>query len=345
MSNKETYGFGIIGAGMIASFHAKSVIESDGGKLVALASRGKERAEKMSVEFDIPYYLDYEDLIKRDDIDMVNICTPSGLHLEPALAAAKHGKHVLVEKPIEITAERTDKMIKACEEAGVKLGCIFQSRFKEGTRKLRKAVNEGLLGKLVLGDAYIKWYRTQEYYDSVDWRGTLALDGGAALMNQSIHTIDLLQWIMGPIDTVYGKTGTFTHNIEGEDIGLAILTFKNGAFGVIEGSTSTYPGFPERLEIHGENGTIVLDGGEIKTWEIKGAEEKQEEAKEGEKAVGASDPMAISYEGHKAQINDMIDAIRNNRSPLVDGIEAKKSVELIRSIYQSSESGQSIKFP
>ena len=344
MSAKNEFGFGIIGMGMISSFYAMSIKQLKGSKLVAISDKDRERATKAAKDYNAAYYIDYHDLLKREDIDIVCICTPSGMHMEPAIAAARAGKHVIVEKPIEITLRRADKIIEACDKAGVKLGCIFQHRFDNATQRLRKAVEEGVLGELVLGDAYIKWYRTQEYYDSGGWRGTLTGDGGAALINQSIHTIDLLQWIMGPVESVYGKVGIFTHNIEGEDIGLAILTFKNGALGIIEGSTSTYPGFPERLEIHGHNGTIILEGGIVKTWETKGIEEKPKELFEKSKGVGASEPMAISIEGHRTQIRDMIEAIKENRKPLVEGLEAKKALEIILSIYQSSKTGKIFHF-
>ena len=207
---------------------------------------------------------------------------------------------------------------------------------------MREAVQQRQLGKLILGDAYIKWHRTQEYYDTGDWRGTLKGDGGGALINQSIHTIDLLQWIMGPVKTVYGKVATSTHLIEGEDLGLALLTFENGAMGIIEGSTSIYPGFPERLEIHGAKGSVILEGGNIKTWEIQGVKPKSAELSADEKSGGASDPMAISIEGHLAQYRDFVDAIQNNREPMVNGIEGRKSLEIVLAIYQSSRENKII---
>ena len=343
MKKTEKIGFGIIGAGMISSFHARSIRELEGAELVAIAGRSKENAQKLAEEFQVPYHLDYHELLQRNDIHVVNVCTPSGLHMEPVVAAAKAGKHVIVEKPLEITLERAERMIEACRSSGVKLACIFQNRFYSETIALREAAASGRLGRLILGDAYIKWYRDQPYYDSVDWRGTLEGDGGAALINQSIHTIDLLQWIMGPVDSVFGRTGTFTHRIEGEDLGVAVLTFASGAMGVIEGSTATYPGFPERLEIHGEKGSIILEGGNIKTWVIEGEEPVAAGEDQEKKGVGASSPMAISYKGHKTQIGDMIDAIRSDRDPMVDGHEAKKSLQIVRAIYQSSASGKTVK--
>ena len=338
----QKLGFGIIGIGNISAFHVKCVQQIENCELIAVCSRSEEKAKKASQKYNVPYYSNFVELINRDDIDVVSICTPSGMHLDPALAAAQAGKHVIVEKPIEITLERADQVINACQIANVKLAVIFQNRFGEAVQRLRKAVQQGQLGKLILGDACVKWHRSQEYYDTGGWRGTLKGDGGGALINQSIHTIDLLQWIMGPVKTVYGKVGTFTHRIEGEDLGLALLTFENSAMGVIEGSTSIYPGFPERLEIHGEKGTVVLEGGKIKTWEIQGVKQKPDELESAEKTGGASDPMAISIEGHLAQYQDFIDAIHEDREPLVNGIEGRKALEIVLAIYRSSQEGKPI---
>ncbi len=338
----EKLGFGIIGIGNVSTIHAECIQQLEGSELIAVCSRSEQKAKKASQEYDVPYYTDFINLVKRDDIDVVSICTPNGMHLEPAIASAEVGKHVIVEKPIEITLNRADKIIDTCQKANVKLAVIFQNRFAKAVQILRKAVQDGVLGKLILGDAYVKWHRTQEYYDKGGWRGTIKGDGGGALINQSIHTIDLLQWIMGPIKTVYGKIGTFMHKIEGEDLGIAIITFKNNAIGIIEGSTSIYPGFPERLEIHGEKGTVILEGGKIKTWDIQEMKEKPERLVEARRTGGASDPMAISIEGHMAQYQDMIDAIRKNREPMVNGIEGRKALEIVLAIYRSSKEGQII---
>jgi UDP-N-acetyl-2-amino-2-deoxyglucuronate dehydrogenase len=335
-------GFGIIGMGNISTFHAKCIQQIDVCKLIAVCSRSEGKAKKAAQEYDVPYYTNYIDLIGRDDIDVISICTPSGMHLEPALVAAQTGKHILVEKPIEITLQRADQIINACQEANVKLAVIFQNRFSKTVKRLREAVQQGQLGKLILGDAYIKWHRTQEYYDTGGWRGTLKGDGGGALINQSIHTIDLLQWIMGPVKTVYGQVATSIHQIEGEDLGLALLTFDNDAMGIIEGSTSIYPGFPERLEIYGEKGSVILEGGSIKTWEIQGVKPKPKKLLADKKSGRASDPIAISIEGHLAQYRDFIDAIENDREPLVNGIEGRKSLEIVLAIYRSSNEGKSV---
>lgn len=332
----EPLGFGIIGTGAIASHHATSIKELPNCNLKAVCSSSAARAEEAAVKFEVPGYSSVPELVSREDIDVVAICTESGNHMEPALAAAKAGKHVLIEKPIEINLERTDKLIAACRSAGVKLGVIFQNRYKPGYIRLKEAVSQGRLGKLLLGNAYIKWYRDEAYYSSSKWKGTLEGDGGAALINQGIHTIDLLLDVMQDVESVYGKVKTTVHAIEGEDLGVALLNFKNGAMGTIEGGTSLYPGYPERLEIFGEKGSIILEGGLISKWNIKG-EENSGDKPEAAESSGSSDPMAVDYKLHMAQINDMTQAILENREPLVNGETARKSLALILAIYQSSK--------
>ena len=340
----KIFKIGIIGMGMIGEHHAKAIAEIEEADFAAFQCRTQSKGEKFSKQFDSEHFTDYRDMLKRDDIDIIDICSPSGMHMEPAIDAAEAGKHVIVEKPIDVTLERADKMIDACRKNGVKLGVIFQSRFADNTRKLKNAVDNGELGRIVLGDAYIKWHRPQEYYDSTDWRGTIKGDGGATLINQSIHTIDLLQWIMGPVKSVQGKITTLAHNIEGEDVGLGLLEFENGALGVIEGSTATFPGFPQRLEIHGDKGTIILEADKIKNWLIGEEEDKADNA-EKISGTGASDPMAISYEGHRRQIQDFIDAIKEDREPFVNGEEGRKALEIVLAIYKSSREGRPVKFP
>lgn len=335
-------GIGIIGTGSIAGQHLKSIQELDNCEIIAMASSSHERAQKATETYGIKTYNNYEDLLENPAIDAVIIGTHSGNHLGPSLAAAARGKHILVEKPIEISAPRADQMIEACKRAGVKLGVIFQNRFSPDYRKLKAAVGSGKLGKLILGNAYIKWFRDTNYYQSSTWKGTLKGDGGAALMNQGIHTIDLLLDIMGDVDRVFGKVQTVKHKIEGEDLGLAILSFKNGALGTIEGSTAIIPGYPERLEVFGTQGSVILEGGKIVAWNLEGQDADDSISKK-ETQSGSSDPLAIDYLLHKAQISDFIEAIQNDRPPLVDGPEGKKSLVLIQSIYDSAKQGREIK--
>ena len=333
---RKALGFGIIGTGAIASHHAESINELDNCQLVAVCSSTPERAVEASKKFGVEAYSNIDDLLSREDIDVISVCTESSNHMEPIIAAAMAGKHVITEKPLEVSIERADKIISVCRSQGVKLGVFFQNRFNPSYLKLKEAVREGLLGKLILGNAYIKWYREEAYYSNSNWKGTLKGDGGAALINQGIHTIDLLLDIMPDLESVFGQVRTMVHNIEGEDLGVAILNFKNGAVGTIEGSTSLYPGYMERLEIFGENGSIILEGGQIIHWNIKG-QKGLDNAVQKASSSGASDPMSVDYRLHMAQIKDMVEAIHEDREPLVNGEIARKSLELILAIYQSSK--------
>jgi predicted dehydrogenase len=254
---------------------------------------------------------------------------------------------LLVEKPIEITLSRIDAMLEAAKRAGVVLACVFPFRFSAGVAPVREALASGRLGRLSLADAYVKWHRPQSYYDG-SWRGSLALDGGGALMNQSIHTIDLLQWLAGPVTSVFGRTATLAHRMEAEDTASAVLTFANGALGAIQGATSAWPGDPSRIELHGDRGTIALEDARIVTWKLADAAPGEEERMlnlEASAGSGASDPMAIGYERHRRQIVDMIEAIRDGRPPAILGAEARRSVEIIRAIYRSAASGQAVELP
>src|SRR5437762_3574542 len=244
-------GFGIIGCGMISRFHAKAVADIKGAKVTACFDSFTSAADKFGAEIGCKVYHDLDKMLADKAVDVVTICTPSGVHMEPAIAAAKAGKHIIVEKPLDITLKRCDAMIAAADKAGVVLSTIFPSRFHESSQLLKKAIDAGRFGRLTMGDSYVKWFRTQEYYDSGGWRGTWALDGGGALMNQAIHNVDLLQWLMGDVESVHAMTATLAHErIEVEDTAVAVLRFRNGALGVIEAATSAYPGLLKRTEIH-----------------------------------------------------------------------------------------------
>ncbi|MBM4048289.1 MAG: Gfo/Idh/MocA family oxidoreductase [Planctomycetes bacterium] len=345
------YGFGLVGCGMIAEFHAKAISEIAKAKLVAVSDCIPASAERMGKAYGVPFYSDYNEMVKRDDVHIVNICTPSGAHMEPALAAAKARKHVAVEKPLEITLKRCDKVIKACEKAGVKLATFFPSRFTPCNQLLKKTLESGRFGRVTLGDVYNKWWRTQQYYDSGGWRGTWALDGGGSLMNQAVHAIDLLQWMMGPVKSIDGFTAMLCHErIEVEDTAVAILHFESGALGVIEGTTSVYPGLLRRLEIHGSKGTVILEQDTVKTWQFE--QEQPEDAAVrkdfGDKPAGpgaVADPRDISHLGHRKQIEDFIEAVEQNRRPLVDGPEGRKAVEIICAIYKAAQTGKRVNLP
>lgn len=333
-------GFGIIGTGAIARHHARSIQELDSTRLIGVCSSSDSRAAAASERFGVKAYTDVETFLANPDLDVVCVCTQSGHHLEPIRAAARAGKHILVEKPIEVTMERAREVIAICREAGVKLGVVFQSRFNPHYQKIKQAVVEGIFGKLLLGNAYIKWYRDPQYYSASQWRGTISGDGGAALINQGIHTIDLLLDLMQEVESVYGQVRTAVHDIEGEDVGIAILNFLSGALGVIEGGTALYPGYPERLEIYGEKGSVIFEGGEILHWNVKDAPGLNLSNHKG--SSGSREPLNVDYRLHMAQIEDMVQAVRLDRKPAVTGEDGLKSLQVIKAIYEASEKSKRI---
>ena len=339
-------GIGIVGCGMIANFHARAIGDAKGAHLVGATSRRMEGTEKFAAEHGCKAFATLEDMLADDSVGAVSICTPSGAHRDPAVAAAKAGKHVIVEKPLEITTARCDEIIQACEDNGVRLTVTFQSRFHQSSRLMKQAVDSGRFGKITLGDAYVKWYRSQEYYDSGAWRGTWELDGGGALMNQAIHSVDLLLWLMGPVAQISAMTSTMTHErIEVEDVAVATLKFKNGALGVIEATTTAYPGALKRIEISGSEGSAVLEEEDIKDWQFanEGPEDetiRKEMAGKTETGGGAGDPAAIGHHGHTMLFEEAVSAINENRPSILDGHEGRRSVEVICAIYESAKTGQ-----
>jgi predicted dehydrogenase len=345
------YGFGIIGCGMISRFHAKAIADVRGAKLVACFDQFGAAVDRFATEVGCRGYHALDEMLGDPEVDVVTICSPSGAHMEPALAAANAGKHVIVEKPLEITLSRCDKIIAACQKNNVVLSTIFPSRFHESSVMLKKAVEAQRFGRLTMGDSYVKWFRTQQYYDSGAWRGTWELDGGGALMNQAIHSVDLLTWLMGPVASISAHTATLAHErIAVEDVATASLRFENGALGVIEASTAAYPGYLKRIELHGSDGSAVIEEEDIKVWDF--AKKKpgdaailQRMAGRTESGGGAADPSAIGHHGHAAQFQDVIKAIKSGRKPAIDGLEGRRSVEIILAIYKAAETGKAVELP
>ncbi|HET6883793.1 MAG TPA: Gfo/Idh/MocA family oxidoreductase [Pirellulales bacterium] len=344
-------GFGIIGCGMIARFHARAIADVRGAKLVACYNRTSEKAEKFAAEHGCRAYHDLDQLLADQAVDVVAIATASGAHKEPATAAARAGKHVLVEKPLEITLKRCDQIIDACDQAGVRLATIFPSRFHDSSQELKRAVEAGRFGRLTLGDAYVKWYRTQAYYDSGAWRGTWQLDGGGALMNQAIHSVDLLQWLMGPVAEIRAHAATLGHErIAVEDTAVASLRFKNGALGTIEATTAAWPGYLKRIELHGSQGSAMIEEEDIVKWDFakkdrRDAAVKRQMARTKSGGGGAADPAAIGHQAHAKQFRDFVEAIQEDRAPLIDGREGRRAIEIILGIYKAAESGKPVKLP
>lgn len=345
------HGFGIIGCGMIAHFHARAINDIRGAKVVACFDSFPAAADKLAATFGCKAYHDLNKMLADPAVTVVTIGTPSGAHMEPAVAAARAGKHVIVEKPLEITLKRCDKIIEECRKAGVKLSAIFPSRFHDSSLEIRRAIEAERFGRLTLGDSYVKWYRTQAYYDSGAWRGTWELDGGGALMNQAIHSVDLLAWFMGPVAEITASTGTLAHErIAVEDTAVASLKFASGALGVIEATTAAYPGYLKRIEIHGSEGSAAMEEEDIVKWDFAKKDRRDaaiQKAMSAQKSGGggASDPSAIGFHGHAKQFRDVLQAIEKDRAPAVDGAEGRRSVEIILAIYKAAELGKAVQLP
>jgi len=343
--------FGIVGCGAIGPWHAQAIADTPEAVLTACCDIIEDRAANLAARYgNARVYTDYIKLLEDDVVDAVCVCTPSGLHGKVTIDAAAAGKHIICEKPAEITLPKIDAMIEACDRAGVKLGVILQRRTSPMWHAVKRAVDNGRLGKMVLGDAYLKYYRSQEYYDSGDWRGTWELDGGGALMNQGVHLVDILRWIMGPVESVYACADHLVRDIEVEDTACAVLRFSNGAMGVLEATTSVTPGMDHRLEFHGSIGSILIDGDRIKRWAVPDCEDDQYSvAGNGgvDIKIGTAHtaPTSCATAGHQIQIADLCSAIREDRDPMVTGKEARKSVELILAIYESVKTGQPVTLP
>jgi predicted dehydrogenase len=335
---------------MIAGFHIRALAEIPGARVVALMDQIPGAAQRLSDSsaLNCEAYTELGPMLKRKDVDVVIVSTPSGAHMESAVAAAEAGKHVVVEKPLEITVERCDRIINTCAKHRVQLCTIFPSRFADANRALKAAVDAGRFGRLTLAETTCKWWRSQEYYDKGGWRGTWALDGGGALMNQAIHNVDLLQWIMGPVSHISGFTATLAHErIEVEDTAVACLRFASGALGVIQATTSVYPGFPKTIAVHGDKGTAVIEQEDVLRWEFtpETAQDraiKERFAQKTGASGGSSNPAAISHVGHAQQLSDFVEAIETGRAPLVDGREGRRAVEIILAIYRSAKTGQTV---
>lgn len=339
MSNMK--GIGIVGTGAIAIKHAQAIAELEGAKLVGLFNPNTQSAEAAREKFSAPVFSDTAEFLAVEGLDIVCICTPSGMHLEPGLAAIAAGKHLVVEKPIEINLSRADELIAAAEKKGVKLAVIFQNRFSPDYQKLKQAVDAGVFGRLLMGNAYVNWFRNDAYYSTSKWKGTLKADGGGALINQGIHTIDLLLDLMGEVKNVYGQVQTTLYPIEGEDLGAALVNFKNGALGNITSATALYPGYPERIEVFGTEGSAILEGGKLTAWNVKG-QSPLELSQDAGGGSGSSDPNAIGIQLHLDQWRLFLESLDSGSEVIVDGKTARKSVALICAIYESSRQGKAL---
>lgn len=344
----KTWSVGIIGAGNIADCHAMALESITNADLKGICDTNSETVQKLAGKYSCPVFPGSTEMLQSPDVDIIIVATPSGAHKDPVMEAARYGKHVLCEKPLEISLERIDEMIKAHEISGTRLGGIFNYRFNDVVRVLKDAVDRGRFGTITNASVFVPWWRNDAYYEN-SWRGTWKLDGGGALMNQSIHMVDMLQYMLGPVDSLQAYTATLGHpQIEVEDTAVAILRFKNNALGMIHGSTASFPGQFRRLEITGTRGTAVMEEDSLKLWQFAKPETEDDNIIKRfgtiEGGGGVSDPMSISYKPHARNITAFISAIEDDRPFEIDGAEARKSVEIILGIYRSARQKKEIVF-
>ena len=334
---------GIVGGGNISDTHARAAAAIPGVEIVACVGANRERTARLAAPYGARVYDDYDQFLGHGPMDMVAIGSPSGLHAEQGIAAAKRGLHVLSEKPLDITTKRADDLIAACERAGVKLGVFFQDRLRPAVIEIKRMIDSGELGTPVMIAGRVRWYRPPEYYSGSKWRGTWALDGGGALMNQAIHTVDLVQWMFGPVARVSASVATRIHKIEVEDTAAAVIDFASGAIGTIEATTSLYPGYPRRLEVTGSRGTLVLEDDKLVRVDVQSsASAPAAAAPAAAPPENASSPVVSDASAHQRVIADFVRAIQNNTIPSCDGREGRRSVQLVEAIYAAARSRQPV---
>lgn len=337
-----TIHVGLIGGGNITNTHARAARAIPGVEIAAIWGTNSNRVAGLCQEHGGKPYQDLDAFLRHRPMEMVAIGSPSGLHATHGIAAAKRGLHVLTEKPIDISTERANALIEVVERAGVKLGVMFQDRVKPEVRQLKEWVLAGRFGQPLLLDARVKWYRPAEYYEASRWRGTLALDGGGALINQAVHTVDLLLWLLGDVLRVQSRTARALHAIEAEDTALAILEFRSGALGVLQATTAAYPGYPRRLEISGTQGTVILEQDRILSADLRTASTGNGEGIAPDNNQSASSAVVSDIRGHQALFEDFLRAIEQNGTPVCDGREGRRSIALVEAIYRAAKSGGTI---
>lgn len=334
--------FGIIGCGMISGWHADAIAAVNGCRLAGAFDVNPASREKFAAARGVRAYETLEQLLADPQIDVINICTPSGLHADLAIAAARAGKNILVEKPMALNSQQCDAMIAAARENGVLLSVVSQLRFAHAIQSAKTALENGSLGRVVCGDIYMKYYRSHEYYAGSKWRGTWAMDGGGALMNQGIHGVDIMRYIMGPVKSVYAICRTLDRKIETEDTASAVLEYESGALGVIQATTSVSPGSGRRMEFNGTKGTIVLMEDTIVEWTAEGMAVPADILIRSSRMEASRDPTKIDLDGHIRQITDVADSVRRGKAPFISGEEGRKPVRIIEALYESSRSGQRV---
>jgi len=338
-SGSGPVGVALIGTGLAGGMHAAALALVPEARLLGAVGTSAARSADFGARWRLPRsYADLDALLADGEVRAVHLCTPP--HTHPALAArvAAAGRHLLIDKPIARTVAEADEIIASCARHGVVLAGLFQHRFIPLCLRVKEAIASGRLGRIYLADCYVKWWREDAYYRASTWRARQATEGGGALINQAIHSIDLLQWLAGPVVEVSGHTAVVAHAIETEDLGVAVLRTAGGALGVIEGTTAAYPGFPERIELHGTGGSLVLDEGSRRLeWHLRGEPARVEQ--EGARQGNAADPAAVSPEAHAAAFADFLGAVRSGGRPAVDGHEARRALQIVEAIYRSARAG------
>lgn len=327
---------GIIGGGNISETHARAAREIEGVEIAAIYGLNQAKAQQLSQRYGGAVYADFEAFLRHRPMQLVVIGSPSGLHAEQGIAAARHCLHVLTEKPIDINVARADALIAECEKAKVKLGVFFQDRVAPDLCRVKQLIDAGHLGRPILVSARVKWYRAPEYYSESRWRGTFALDGGGALINQGVHTIDLLLWLMGEVTRVQAKAITGLHKIEVEDTIVATLEFKNGAVGTLEATTSAFPGYPRRIELTGSNGTIIIEDNRIVALDLRHSLEAPLVTVGPAPDASSTSAVVANVSGHRRLLEDFIHAIETNGDPRCDGHAGRESLALVQAIYESA---------
>jgi UDP-N-acetyl-2-amino-2-deoxyglucuronate dehydrogenase len=337
---KKIWHFGVIGLGGISELHIEAIKGIEEARLTMVSDRKITKAREVGQREQCAWTTDYTEMLSNPDLDVVCVTTSSGSHAPIGVEVIKAGKHLLIEKPMAMTTAEAEQMLRLAKANGVMISVVSQRRFEPQHMIVHDVIKQGRIGKLLLIEIACPFFRSQDYYDSADWRGTVDQDGGV-LMNQGIHSIDLMLWLGGRIQTVYGKTATQTHRMEAEDIGLALLKFADGAFGTIMFSTSMRPGFPPIMNIYGEKGTIKIEGTTIVHWTVPDVP-KPEAQEPSTLGGGVSDPREISNVLHKMQIAEMIAALKDGQSPKVDGRDGWRAVRLVQAIYRSAEEGKEV---
>jgi UDP-N-acetyl-2-amino-2-deoxyglucuronate dehydrogenase len=335
-----TIHIGILGGGNISQTHSRAAREIPGVEITGICGQNQKKVKRLTETYGGSAYESLDAFLRHRPMEIVLIGSPSGLHAEHGIAAAKHGLHVLVEKPIDITVDRADALINACDKAKVKLGVFFQDRVSPDILKLKGLIDSGKLGRPVLMSARVKWYRPSEYYEQSRWRGTWALDGGGAMMNQGIHTVDLLLWLLGDLASIQAKARTALHDIEVEDTSAASLEFSSGAIGTLEVATSVYPGYPRRLELTWSEGTIIVENDRVVSVDLRATTSEFRFDQPRSEDERSTSPVISDVRGHRTIIEDFIRSIQTNGTPICDGNQARRSVEVVRSIYESARTGQ-----